>query len=80
MGPCRGGRVSTIHDKPTEAERAAERTRVMAPIINVDHLVYSLKLSVKWADLPLDARVRLNEMFQTFANDVQLYLDGRTRG
>lgn len=68
--------MSTIHDKPTEAERAAERTRVMAPIINVDHIVLSVKLATKWADLPLEARTRLQETFQTFATDMQIYLDG----
>ena len=72
--------MSNVHDKPTEAERAAERTRVMAPIINSDHLVFSVKLSVKWADLPPEARARLHDAFTVFANDQQLYLDGRIRG
>lgn len=68
--------MSTVHDQPTAAERAAERTRIMSPIINVDHVVFSVKLSVRWADLPLEARARLHEGFQTFATDMQLYLDG----
>jgi hypothetical protein len=68
--------MSEVHDKPTDAERTAERTRVMSPIINADHVMFSVKLSVKWADLPLDARARLHEGFQTFATDMQIYLDG----
>jgi hypothetical protein len=70
--------VSTIHDKPTEAERAAERTRVMAPIINSDHLVFSIKLSVDWQNLPLEAHSLLHEKCITFANDMQLFLDRAT--
>jgi hypothetical protein len=72
--------MSEVHDKPTEAERAAERSRVMRPIINVDHVVFSVKLLTKWADLSLESRARLHDAFQVFANDQQLYLDGKVRG
>lgn len=47
----------------------------MLPVINADHMIFSVKLSVKWADLPPDARATLHDRFVSFANDMQLEAD-----
>lgn len=74
--------MSAVNDKPTEAERTAERKRVCAPIINTDHIVLSIKLSVHWKDLPVEVRALLMERLETFANDNQLFvtrMEGQTK-
>jgi len=65
----------TPEDRPTAAQQGEERCRVLLPVINTDHMVFSVKLSVKWAEFPVEARNMLHDRFVTFANDQQLFID-----